>query len=116
MQDQSSRGPEPVPSAVAEILTTREVAREMCCSRAHVHNIINDKVFGTPPLPAITIGRRRLMRRVSLDQWPQAIEDIVRFTAYLITQRGKAPSVTQQVELGHAAVTIATRKVEGLYL
>jgi excisionase family DNA binding protein len=60
--------------AVAEILTTREVARELRCSKAHVHNMINGKVAGTMPLPAITLGRRRLVRRASLNEWLRANE------------------------------------------
>ena len=60
--------------AVAEILTTREVARELRCSKAHVHNIINGKVPGTVPLPSITLGRRRLVRRASLNEWLRANE------------------------------------------
>ena len=35
-----------------EILTVREVADELRCSKAHVHNAINGKVSGGSPLPA----------------------------------------------------------------
>ncbi len=57
-----------------EILTVKEVAAELRCSKAHVCNAINGKVKGVNPLPAISMGRRKLVRRVSLEQWVQANE------------------------------------------
>lgn len=65
-----------VSSELTEILTTREVACELRCSKAHIHNLINGKVAGTAPLPAITLGRRRLIRRASLNEWLLANERI----------------------------------------
>jgi excisionase family DNA binding protein len=74
MEHQISRDLERSPGLVAEILTTREVARELRCSKAHIHNIINGKVHGTPALPTIALGRRRLVRRASLNEWLRANE------------------------------------------
>ena len=54
------------------LLTVAEAARELRCSKAHVHNIINGKVRGVPPLPSLWLGRRRLILRASLDEWIQA--------------------------------------------
>ena len=51
------------------VFTVKEVARELRCSKAHVHNLINGKVHGAPPLPSISVGRRRLVRKESLQQW-----------------------------------------------
>ena len=61
-------------AAEREILTCAEVAQELRCSKAHIHNLINGKVSGTPPLPSITLGRRRLIRRASLNAWLRASE------------------------------------------
>jgi excisionase family DNA binding protein len=61
-------------SRAAEILTTAEVARELRVSKAHIHNLIRGKVPGALPLPAITLGRRRLIRRASLNEWLRANE------------------------------------------
>jgi len=61
-------------SPVDEILTVKEVAEELRCSKAHVCNAINGKVKGVSPLPAISMGRRKLVRRNSLEQWKQANE------------------------------------------
>lgn len=54
---------------VPSILTVEEVAEELRCSRAHVHNLIGGKVPAVSPLPSIALGRRRLVRRESLDAW-----------------------------------------------
>jgi len=50
------------------ILTIPEVAAELRCSRAHVYNVIIGKVAGVSPLPAIAMGRRKLVRRSTLEQ------------------------------------------------
>jgi hypothetical protein len=57
-----------------EVLTVAEVATEMKCCKAHVHNAINGKVKGVSPLPAIHMGRRKLVRRSALEQWKRANE------------------------------------------
>jgi excisionase family DNA binding protein len=61
----------------AEILTAAETARELRVSKAFVHNLINGKVPGALPLPSITLGRRRLIRRASLNQWLRANEHTI---------------------------------------
>jgi excisionase family DNA binding protein len=52
-----------------EILTVREVARFLRCSKAHVCNAIHGRVQGVTPLPAISMGRRKLVSRQSLEEW-----------------------------------------------
>lgn len=59
------------------ILTVREAALILRCSKAHLCNVLNGKVAGVPRLPAIRIGRRVLFRRDSLEQWLQEIESTV---------------------------------------
>jgi len=56
-------------SALPVVLTVIEAARELRCSKAHVHNLINGKVRGVRPLPCLRLGRRRLILRASLDEW-----------------------------------------------
>jgi len=56
------------------ILTISEVARDLRCSKAHVYKTINGLVLGVSPLPAISLGRRRLVRRSTLEAWKQANE------------------------------------------
>jgi excisionase family DNA binding protein len=57
-----------------EILTVSEVAAELRCSKAHAHNAINGELAGVSPLPAIKMGRRRLVRRSALELWKQQNE------------------------------------------
>ena len=57
-----------------EILTVAEVAADLRCSKAHVYNVINGKVARITALPAITMGRRKLVRRSSLERWKSAVE------------------------------------------
>jgi excisionase family DNA binding protein len=56
------------------VLTIREVAAELRCSKAHVHNIISGKVHDLPPLPVLRIGRRVLVRHDALARWMARIE------------------------------------------
>jgi excisionase family DNA binding protein len=51
------------------ILTVPEVAQELRCSKAHVHNLIHGKVPGVRPLPSLWLGRRRLIMRASFEEW-----------------------------------------------
>ncbi len=57
-----------------EILTVSEVARELKCSRAHVYKAIRGEVSGVSPLPVISMGTRKLVRRSSLERWKQESE------------------------------------------
>lgn len=66
--DSPSLGPE------SRILTVAEAAGALRCSKAHVHNLINGKVDGMRPLPSLQLGRRRLIRKISLDLWIEANE------------------------------------------
>jgi hypothetical protein len=57
-----------------EVLTIAEVAAELRCSKAHVHNAINGILVGVSPLPAIHMGRRKLVRRSALERWKRQNE------------------------------------------
>src|SRR5437867_8548160 len=57
-----------------EILTVRDVALELRCSVAHVYNVINGKVKNVSRLPAIAIGRRKLIQRDTLEDWKKINE------------------------------------------
>jgi excisionase family DNA binding protein len=59
---------------IDSVLTIDEVARDLRCSKAHVHNIINGKVLGITPLPVLCLGRRRLVRRSTLEAWKRKNE------------------------------------------
>lgn len=57
-----------------EVLTVSEVALDLRCSKAHVHNLIAGRVRGLVPLPAIHLGRGSLVRRQSLNAWLEQTE------------------------------------------
>jgi excisionase family DNA binding protein len=61
-------------SAYHSVLTVPEVARELRCSKAHVHHLISGRVAGVRPLPSLWLGRRRLILRASFDEWVRANE------------------------------------------
>jgi hypothetical protein len=46
----------------AEMLTIKETATVLSCSKAHVQNLLAGKVKDTPLLPFIPLGRRKLMQ------------------------------------------------------
>ena len=57
-----------------EVLTVRDVALELRCSVAHVHNVINGKAKNVSKLPAIHMGRKRLILRDTLEEWKRSNE------------------------------------------
>ena len=56
-------------SAAFDLLTMAEVAALLHCSKAHVSNAVAGRVRGCPPIPAVSFGRRKLVRRESLMRW-----------------------------------------------
>jgi excisionase family DNA binding protein len=52
-----------------ELLTLAAVAKLLHCSRAHVSNVIAGRVHDCPPIPAVRLGRRKLVRREALVEW-----------------------------------------------
>jgi excisionase family DNA binding protein len=58
-----------------EILILREVAAILRCSKSHVSNLTHGRVPGVPRLPSISMGRRKLVRRTTLEEWMRAVEE-----------------------------------------
>ena len=56
----------------ARVLTLREVAQILRCSKTHVVHVINGQVRGLPRLTHFSLGRRKLVRREWLDAWMEA--------------------------------------------
>jgi hypothetical protein len=52
-----------------DLLTLAEVAQLLHVSRAHVTNAVAGRVRGCIPIPTISLGRRKLVRRETLVQW-----------------------------------------------
>jgi len=61
--------------ANSEILTIREVAAVLRCSPMHVCNLTKGRVAGVPRLPSLPMGRRKVLRRSTLEEWMRAVEE-----------------------------------------
>ena len=61
-------------SVLREVLTVRDVALELRCSVDHVYSVINGKVKNISRLPAIPIGRRKVIQRDALEDWKKTNE------------------------------------------
>jgi Helix-turn-helix domain len=58
-----------------EILTAKEIALELRCSKAQVYKLINGEVPGVQKLPAIPLGKKkRVVMRSSLEAWKRTVE------------------------------------------
>jgi predicted DNA-binding transcriptional regulator AlpA len=63
------------PATDRMILTAKEVASELRCSKAQVYRLINGGVDGVRPLPSISLGRRKVIQRASFEVWKRANEN-----------------------------------------
>ena len=57
-----------------EILTAKEVAEELRCSKAQVYKLMNGNVKNRTVLPHIALGRKKVVRRSSFEAWKQLNE------------------------------------------
>ena len=57
-----------------EILTAKEVARELRCSKAQIYRLMNGDVKERTVLPHIALGRKKVVRRSSLEAWKRVNE------------------------------------------
>ena len=56
----------------ADMLTIREVALVLRCSKTHIQNALEGKILGLPRLMHLPMGRRKVIRRDWLQQWMDA--------------------------------------------
>jgi excisionase family DNA binding protein len=52
-----------------EILSLREAAQYIGVSVSHLGHILDGRVKDTPAIPSVRAGRRRLIRRVAIEEW-----------------------------------------------
>ena len=55
--------------ATFDLLTLADAAELLHCSKAHICKAVSGRVPGCPPIPAVSLGRRKLIRRESLRVW-----------------------------------------------
>jgi hypothetical protein len=56
------------------ILTAEEVSTELRCSKAHVYRLMNGEIDGLTPLPTLSLGRKKVVMRASLEAWKRLNE------------------------------------------
>jgi hypothetical protein len=61
-----------------DLLTLADAAKLLHCSKAHICKAVSGRIQGCPPIPAVSLGRRKLIRRETLRLW---IENNERVTA-----------------------------------
>jgi hypothetical protein len=52
-----------------DLLTLADAAELLHCSKAHICKAVSGRVPGCPPIPAVSLGRRKLIRRETLRLW-----------------------------------------------
>jgi predicted DNA-binding transcriptional regulator AlpA len=61
------------------ILTAREVAADLRCSKSQVYRLMHGEVDGLSPLPHLSLGRKKVVPRSVLEQWKREnISGIIR--------------------------------------
>src|SRR5438093_3314723 len=58
-----------------EILTAKEVAEDLRCSKAQVYKLMNGEIADRTVLPHIALGRKKVVRRSSLEAWKRLNEN-----------------------------------------
>jgi hypothetical protein len=61
------------PVSERDVLT--DAAQLLRCSKAHLCNVLNGKVPSLPPMPHVSLGRRKLIRRAALQRWLEQLEE-----------------------------------------
>jgi excisionase family DNA binding protein len=83
-----------------DLMTLREVAERLRCSKSQVGRLVAGHVCGCAPLPSIPLGRRKLVRRASLETWIEENERTAGGDRISISPvRGVGPS---RIERKHA--------------
>lgn len=52
-----------------DLLTLADAAELLHCSKAHICKAVSGRIHGCPPIPAVSLGRRKLIRREALRLW-----------------------------------------------
>jgi len=71
-----------------DLLTLADVALLLHCSKAHVCKAVAGRVRGCPPIPSVSLGRRKLVRRQSLMAWVEANERSLADATITVPERG----------------------------
>jgi hypothetical protein len=61
-------------STTDPILTAREIAVELRCSKSQAYKLLNGEVKGVAKIPTLPLGRKKVVRRSSFEAWKRAVE------------------------------------------
>jgi hypothetical protein len=59
----------PTPLESFDLLTLADAAELLHCSKAHIGKAVSGRLQGCAPIPAVSLGRRKLIRREALRLW-----------------------------------------------
>lgn len=59
-----------------DLLTLADAAELLHCSKAHVCKAVSGRVPGCPPIPAVSLGSRKLIWREALRLWIESNEQL----------------------------------------
>jgi len=66
-------------SQLDPVLTAKEVAEELRCSKSQVYRLMSGDVEGVTVLPHLALGRKKVVLRSILEQWKrQNISGMIR--------------------------------------
>jgi hypothetical protein len=57
-----------------KVLDMATVAKRLGCSKGHVSKLINGRVKGTPVLPCVALGRKKLVMETTLYDYMKQLE------------------------------------------
>jgi hypothetical protein len=66
----------PTPLESFDLLTLADTAKLLHCSKAHICKVVSGRIQGCAPIPAVSIGRRKLIRREALRLWIERNERV----------------------------------------
>lgn len=78
----------PTPLETFDLLTLADAAKLLHCSKAHICKAVSGRVQGCPPIPAVSLGRRKLIRREALRLWIESNERVASATIPTLPVRG----------------------------
>jgi hypothetical protein len=71
-----------------DLLSLADVAELLHCSKSHVCKAVAGRVRGCPAIPSVSLGRRKLVRRLSLLAWLETNEKALASVTMAVPERG----------------------------
>jgi hypothetical protein len=99
-----------------DLMTLAEVAQLLHCSKAHIPRAVAGLVPGCPAIPAVSLGRRKLVRRATLLSCSSSTLSEAHFPQAIDSTRGDARRreilVTRRVEQNRVCACVFRSHVD----